>query len=311
MKSFSLLLGAALCLPLAAQVKLTQGSDRILIEVDGKPFTDFIIGGGTTKPYLYPLRAPSGTVVTRHYPMQMVEGESRDHIHQRSAWFSHGNVNGFDFWANDPSQASPKKGRIVIRKVTQLKSGKKQGIIGTTFDWNDANGNRLLTEDRTMTIYSGPTARVIDFDIHLTAAGKVTFGDTKEGTFAIRLATPLEEGKHSGTMTNAEGAQKEKNVWGKKSNWVDYSGEINGEKVGLTILDHPANPRHPTWWHSRAYGLFAANPFGQHDFEKSGDGALTIDPGQTIRFRYRLVIHPGDLASAGIPEQYKKFSALK
>jgi hypothetical protein len=311
MKSLSLLLGLALSLPIAAQVKLTQGSDRILIEVDGKPFTDFFIGGSATKPYLYPLRAASGTIVTRHYPMQMVEGEPRDHIHQRSSWFSHGDVNGFDFWANDPSQQGPKKGKILVRKVSELKSGKKQGVIRALFDWNDAAGNKLLTEDRTMVIYSNPTERIVDFDIRLTAVGKVTFGDTKEGTFALRLAPELQENKGTGTMTNAQGAQKEKNVWGKKSEWVDYAGEIKGEKVGLAIFDHPTNPRHPTWWHSRGYGLFAANPFGQHDFEKSGNGALTLEAGQTVRFRYRLIIHAGDTAQAGLAAKYKKFASMK
>ncbi len=199
----------------------------------------------------------------------------------------------------------------MVRKVADLKSGKKKGLVRAIFDWNDAAGNKLLTEDRTMVIYADPAERVIDFDIRLTANGKVVFGDTKEGTFAIRLAPQLEEAKHSGTMTNAQGAQKEKNVWGKKSEWVDYSGEINGEKVGLTIFDHPGNPRHPTWWHSRGYGLFAANPFGQHDFEKSGDGSLTVEAGQTIRFRYRLIIHAGDGAGAKLAEKYKKFAAMK
>ena len=31
----------------------------------------------------------------------------------------------------------------------------------------------------------------------------------------------------------------------------------------IAILDHPANPGFPTYWHARGYGLFAANPLGQ------------------------------------------------
>ena len=152
----------------------------------------------------------------------------------------------------------------------------------------------------------------MDFDVTLTAAEKVTFNDTKEGTFAIRLATELEE-KHSGKMRNAEGAIGEKNVWGKRSPWVDYAGTVGGEQLGVAIFDHPTNPRHPTYWHSRSYGLFAANIFGVRDFEsdKSKDGKLELEAGKSLRFRYRVVIHPGDSDSAGLAAQFKKFSAMK
>ncbi len=75
-------------------------------------------------------------------------------------------------------------------------------------------------------------------------------------------------------------------------------------------MDHPGNPRHPTYWHSRAYGLFAANPFGVADFErdKSKNGNMTLESGQSLRFRYRLVIHPGDVKSANVAALYKEYA---
>ena len=84
-------------------------------------------------------------------------------------------------------------------------------------------------------------------------------------------------------------------MWGKRSAWVDYSGRLDGEKVGIVMMDHPGNPRHPTYWHSRAYGLHSINPFGVHDFlnDKTQDGSLTLQPGEHVRFRYRVVVHPG------------------
>jgi hypothetical protein len=299
-------------LPLAAQVKVTQAKDRISVSIDGQPFTDFFIGPEANKPYLHPLRSASGKIVTRMYPMENAPGESHDHPHHRGLWFSHGDVNGLDFWGNEPSQDKGKAGRILLNKVVSVKSGKDQGSLEAIFRWVDPQGKTLLTEDRTMTFYSDPKLRQIDVDIRLDPKEKVTFGDTKEGTFAIRLATGLEE-KHSGTMTDAEGRQKEKNVWGKRSPWVDYAGELNGEKLGIAIFDHPQNPRHPTYWHSRAYGLFAANIFGLHDFynDKSKDGSMTIEPGQPLRFRYRVLIHPGDTQSAGIAAQYQRYSGEK
>src|SRR6185436_4140537 len=111
----------------------------------------------------------------------------------------------------------------------------------------------------------------------------------------------------------AEGKTGEKEVWGKASPWVDYAGTMDGEAIGIAIMDHPTNPRHPTYWHSRAYGLFAANIFGLHDFynDKSKDGSLELKKGGTLRFRYRVMIHSGDAAAAKIADQYQKFASMK
>ena len=87
----------ALTLPLCAQVKIAQqGKDKISVEIDGKPFTDFYIGPDTAKPYLYPLRTADGKIVTRGYPMVTdIPGEAHDHPHHRGLWFTHGDVNGY------------------------------------------------------------------------------------------------------------------------------------------------------------------------------------------------------------------------
>ena len=114
----TVLLAIALTLPLCAQVKITpQGKDKISVEIDGKPFTDFYIGADTAKPYLHPLRTADGKMVTRGFPMVPdVPGEAHDHPHHRGLWFTHGDVNGYDFWANEESQkgAGKGKGRVVL-----------------------------------------------------------------------------------------------------------------------------------------------------------------------------------------------------
>jgi hypothetical protein len=314
---FCIALIGLLALSAAAQVKVTQRTDRIVIDVDGKPFSEFFIGADVMKPYLHPLRSASGKIVTRHYPMESVEGESKDHPHHRGLWFTHGDVNGYDFWANEPSQKGATKngkGKIVTKKVVDVKSGKKSGSIKALFEWQTMEGKALLAETREMIFYSDPKLRTVDFDIRLAAVEKVTFGDTKEGVFAIRLASPLEEKRDGsgGKMVNAEGKVGEKLVWGKASPWVDYSGQLEGETLGVAILDHPSSPRYPTYWHARAYGLFASNIWGLHDFvEKTKDGSQTLEPGQSLRFRLRVVIHPGDTAAAGIAGLHKKFAAMK
>jgi len=295
--------------PLGAQVKFAQQADRIQVEIGGKPYTTFFLAQGGNKPYLYPLSTAVGIVVTRHFPMESFPGETNDHPHQRGLFFSHGDINGYNFWATEPGSNTPKMGRMVLKKVLDAKSGEKSGTIRAVFEGQNSEGRAIMTETRSITFYQDPRLRTIDYEIRIDAIQKLTFNDTKEGTFGIRLATSMTEDK-GGRMANAEGQETEKNVWGKRSPWVDYFGPVDGQTVGVAIFDDPANPRHPTYWHSRAYGLFAANPFGVRDFtgDKSKDGSLTVDPGGSLRFRYRVVIHAGDVRGAHIADLYREYA---
>lgn len=258
------------------------------VAVDGKPFAE--VRFDATKPYVYPIRTASGKVITRRYPMETVAGETTDHPHHRGLWFSHGDVNGWDFWANEPSQKGVGKGRGEIR-ATQAEFHPPDTV---TFEaeWRSPDGV-LLRERRRMKFSGGAGTRTIEVDVQLTARQRVVFGDTKEGVFAIRLRDELTE-KRGARIENAEGLSGMKNVWGKASPWVEYSGMLEGEAVAIRITDHPENPRYPTRWHARDYGLFAANIFGLHDFlnDKTKDGSLTLAPGESVRFRYTVSIGP-------------------
>jgi len=306
-----------LVFPLCAQVRMIQGKDKISVEVNGKPFTEFFYGTDAPKPYLHPLRSASGIIVTRSFPMAKVEGETTDHPHHRGLWFTHGDVNGVDFWMNEPPGERDNLGRVVVNKIL----GAEHGTISALFDWIGAGQNKMLTESRTMTFYADPRLRTIDFDITLTAVEKVKFGDTKEGSFAIRVASGLEApGKNlpaspprTGKMIDSEGRESEANVWGKRAPWVEVYGEVEDQKVGVAIMDPPANLHYPTFWHCRAYGLCAANPFGAHDFmnDKAQDASVALQPGEKVRLRYRVVIHEGDPKAAGIADLYRPFAAMK
>ena len=317
----ALLLGLLACTPAmhAETVAVERDGDKIAVEIGGQPFTNFYFGADAPKPYLHPLRAPDGTVVTRSYPMDEVAGEQTDHPHHRGVWFSHGEVNGFDFWANEVSQRERgRKGTIALNKIEAVESGANRGLIRASFNWLDTSGKALLAESRSMTFERIGQDNVVSFDITLTAlVDSVHFGDTKEGTFAVRMATELEE-QHlrakgiarTGKITNADGKSTEANTWGKRSPWVDYAGTLQGKPMGVAIFDHPSNPKFPTYWHVRGYGLFAANIFGEHDFhaDESRDGSITLANGKTLRFRYRVVVHPGRTADANIESKYKAWS---
>ncbi len=315
MKPASLLLLAAalVSLPAFSQVKITNGPEKISVEINGKPFTDFYVAGPeVTKPYLWPLRAATGTYVTRMWPMEKVEEEASiakpDHQHQRGLWFAHDTVNKLDFWNNEASYKTPNRGKIVLSGPAEVKSGKDSGTIKANFDWTDLEGHKVLTETRVMTFYADKDDRRFDLDITLTPVEQVVFGDGKDGVLGIRMRPVLQEDKGSGHITNADGLEGEKQLWGKPSNWCDYSGDINGEKVGIAILDNPENPRHPVRWHARGYGLFAANPFGVWQFDKTQPKSdMTVEAGQKLRFRYRIIIHAGDAKQADVAKMWEKY----
>jgi hypothetical protein len=313
----TLCLAVLAALPAAGQVQISSGPEKIAVQIDGKPFTTFYVAGpDVMKPYLHPLRAASGTYVTRMWPMEVVAEEAKatkDHPHQRGLWFAHSSVNGLDFWNNEASYTTPNRGKIVLKEPVAIRGGMSSGTVIAAFEWTDLKGQALLGENRVMTFRNDPQLRIIDFDITLTAIQRVEFGDEKDGVFGLRIRPVLQEDTGTGHIVNAQGLETEKALWGKPSEWCDYSGIIDGEKLGIAILDGPGNPHSPVRWHARAYGLFAANPFGLSAFtnDKSQSGATTLEPGKALRFRYRVIIHPGDAKTADVAGLWKRYAGGK
>jgi hypothetical protein len=305
------ILGATLASACFAQVRLTRETDVIHIEVAGKPFADYHYGTDVARPFIAPVRAASGTMVTRQFPMVEGLGETTDHRHHRGLWFGYIDVNGVNFWENELSYKNPKAGKIVSKSIDEVKGG-KTGALRATSEWIDPSGKTLLVENQTMLFRGDNTLREIDVDITLTAKEKAVFGDDKDGAFGIRLADPLIEKKPgTGTMISSAGTKTMKEVWGKQADWIDYSGEIKGEKVGVAIFDHPASFRHPTRWHARDYGLFAVNPFGSQTFDKANPKSeVVLNPGEKLHFRYLVVIHP-EMSAEKIGAMYKSWAAKK
>jgi hypothetical protein len=302
----------ALALPLvfapaanaAAAVLVKEANGKLQIEIGGKPFSDYYYQN-VSRPYLYPILGPGGAPMTRNYPMKDVPDEERDHPHHRSLWYAHGAINGHDFWSEGKNA-----GKTIHEKFLEIKSG-DVGVIKSLNKLVANDGTLICTDERTIRIHKD--GRTLDYDITVHASnGKLTFGDTKEGTMAIRLAeTMRQKGKVGrGHIINSEGV-RDGDTWGKRAKWCDYYGPVDGKTVGVAIFDHPQNPRHPTWWHVRDYGLFAANPFGIHDFEKSPDknkGNLEVAAGQSVTFRYRFYLHEGDEKEGKIAEQYEQYA---
>jgi methane monooxygenase PmoA-like len=301
----------------AEAVEFVPHDTSVDVLIGGRPFTTYYFDPAIAKPFLHPLRSAAGTIVTRSFPIvQDIAGEDRDEPHQRPMYFAHGDINGFDFWgeaafprwSNHPNSTF---GRTVVRSVDEATGGVDSGILRATFDLVAPKG--VLGREIQQYRFGGDEhRRVIDCQFSILATEvALVLGDTKEGTFAIRVVKALDS--PPGHMLNADGATGENGIWGKQSRWVDYYGRVNGEDVGVAILDHPQNLRAPSYWHARAYGLLAANPFGVTFFthDRRRRGAYTIPAGSSLTLRYRVMIHHGNPVQGGVQDEYLRFAEEK
>src|SRR6266481_3412385 len=273
-------------------VAVNEKDRRVDVSVDGQPFTSYIYPTTLKKPVLYPLRTAKGTLVTRGYPLEPRPGDRVDHPHHAGMWFNYGNASGFDFWNNSEAikaEDAPKMGNIRHRAITLAKSGTEQGELEIDADWITGKRQAILKEHTRFVFRGGRDFRSIDRITTLKAVGeKVVFNDDKEGVLGMRVARNLEAPSDkpevftdakgnpttvakldntgvNGSYLTSEG-KKGDAAWGTRGRWCNLSGQLGDEPVTITILDHPANPGFPTYWHARGYGLFAANPLGQKIF---------------------------------------------
>jgi hypothetical protein len=298
-----------------------HGTDPIEIVYGGRLVTKYHAGYEEGKPYFYPIMGPSGENMTRHWPMnETFKDEETDHPGHRGMWYGIADVNGYNFW--HPVGEGAAKGKVdgVIRHKG-MNGVMVQGptiTIRTKSDWLDAADpvKRICSDEREFTFfYREDGSLVLDLTLKLIAdAGDVTIGEEEEAAWAIRMIPTLRlAGKVAkGSIVNSEGL-KNGEVWGKRAAWVDYYGpDRAGNPVGIAMLDHPTNFRHPTWWHARDYGLLTANPFGEGKFEKAaaeGAGGHVIPNGEALIFRYRTIFHEGDAEAAGIAKAFEAFAS--
>jgi len=319
------LLGASL--RAADNVKLTKLADRVRVEIGGALFTEYIHGDGASRAYCYPILAPDGTGLTRDFPMKKDTGDDTDHPWHRSFWFAHSMTGGIDFWnegSGDVGRSPKDKGHTVVDGAIEATSG-AVGVIKTRDKFLAPDGKLICTDERTVKFHADAGGRYIDFEITLHALPDqpLLMGDNKDGTMATRVAQWMTmphkvkgvEVGGKGHIVTATGF-RDGEAWGKRANWCDYNAVKDGKTYGIAIFDHPQNLRHPTWWMARDYGLFGANPFGWHDYEKEfakepHKGDYTIPAGGSLTLRYRFYYHLGDEKSAQLEARYADYAAGK
>jgi len=316
------------------EVKADEAKQRVDVTVDGKPFTAYVWPNSLMNPVLFPLVAADGVTVTRGYPLAPRDGERVDHPHHAGVWFNYGNANGFDFWNNSTAikpEQQPKMGTIHHEKIVSTKSGATGEIVADSL-WETGAGQKLFNQ-RTRYVFSqkGDT-RVIDVTVTMTALDKVVFHDDKEGLLGIRVAHFLESATEkgglfadaSGRPTKVEGnsagatgvyltseGKEGDSVWSTRGKWCKLTGHTtDGHTETIAILDRNSNPNYPTFWHARGYGLFAANPLGQHIFnDKMPQLDYTVDKGKAITFHYQILVASHDVSAAEMNKASQAFDS--
>jgi len=322
-KILCLLLPAFYCFGAQAQQPVRVAKDAKARKIDvfmGKQlFTSFLYPDTLEKPVLYPLRAADGTVVTRGFPVAPQPGDPTDHPHHLGLWFNFENVNGLDFWNNSYAIPAEKKsgyGWIRTDKILETTNG-PTGTLAYHANWTNQQKDVLL-EETTRFEFSGTThQRVIDRYTTLTANTTVTFTDAKDGMLGLRLAHALQipETKDQkftddkGNVTIVKGStdkvatgnyltsagKRGNDAWSTRGEWCMAYGKMGNDSISVAIIDHPANPNYPTFWHARGYGLFAANPLGEKIFTEGKSAKnLQLKKGESVSFRYRVLINEGD-----------------
>ena len=283
-------------------------SSTIAFTLRNKLVTAYHYGSQWVRPFWHPLAGPSDREMTRSWPINPdAENESTDQPHQKSLWVGYGECGKVDNWTE-------LEGHGYQRHIafSHLSSGPVFGRMTARTAWCTAEERVQFEDVRDMRVYAiRGTDRLVDVSVTLRMNRKdVTFRDTKEGgLLSVRMATPL-EGRHGGKIENAYGATGQAEAWGQRAPWCDYSGEIDGVRAGIAVMDHPNNPRYPTHWHVRDYGLMAANCFGWRFFQpdRRERGDMRFKKGAVKTWRYRLWIHRGDARRGRVRDKFCDFA---
>lgn len=290
--SADILLPQAKPVPRAQAVPLPR--HEVSLQREGVEVARFYFDPAGFRPFVFPIMGPSGRSLTRmghpHDPIT--------HSHHNSVWVSHHDVNSVSFWDDRG------KGRIVHQRIERLEDSEDEAAVVTSGEWRNDQQAVLLKERRRTAMRLLPQNEwwlLLDLELAAASTNDVTLGKTPFGLVGVRMAKTIGVHDGGGTIRNSEGAVNEKGVLWKAAKWVDYSGAITPTaREGITLMDHPSNPNHPTVFHVRDDGWMGAS--------LSYKGPVVIKAGQPLRLRYGLYVHGGVPEISVLEKQWQAFA---
>jgi hypothetical protein len=282
-----------LTLQSTAQPKVTaeKTGDKIEFRVDGNLFTAYVLSEFEKYPFFFPVNGPSNASVTSM--------RNANYPHHSSLFFGCDRVNGGNYW-----QEGLERGQIISLRADILASGADKAVVENECIWKRPGADAPIKDKRTITVSAPSTTSFqIDFAIQLEMLQDVQIERTNHSLFSGRMDPDLAV-INKGTLVNAEGDSGEKETFGKRSAWMDYSGKRMGKTEGMAILQHPTNTWFPAPWFTRDYGFFSPTPMYWPEEEEG----TSLKKGEIIHLRYRVIVHEGDSREARIAEEFENFS---
>jgi hypothetical protein len=269
---------------------------QLAFGINGRERLRWHAGHDAPRPFFFPLLGPSGLPLTR-----MGHPGAPNHDHHRSIWFAHHKVLGIDFWS-DNSEA-----RIRQEQWLAYEDGDDNARMGVRLRWYDGHDPEALIEQELITSIAPASGDGVFVEIQTSLrsiAESLELGQTNFGLLAVRVAKSISAVFGDGVLTGADGRQTEKNLFGKPSPWIDYSGSVDtGIVEGITYFDHPENNSFPSKWHVRDDGWMGASV--------CRDGPLMLGREEPATWRYLLHAHGGHVDLAFASEIAERFQARK
>ncbi len=278
----------------AAQIRVsaTKLNSKIDVNIGQNLFTSYIFSQDEKYPFFFPVNGPSNGSVT-----SMRNG---NYPHHSSLFFACDFVNGGNYW-----QDVLDRGQIISFRADILPSDSTKVIIENECIWRRPNAISPIKDLRKITI-TAPSKELyqIDFDITMEMLTDVTIKKTNHSLFSGRIDADLAV-TNGGTMINSNGEKGEKGTFGKKSPWIDFYGKRGDKIEGMAIMQHPSNDWYPSPWFTRDYGFFSPTPM----YWPENDKETILKKGQTIKLKYRVLVHAGDVTTAKIAEQFELYKS--
>lgn len=276
----------------ADELKLAwaRTDDSLALTNHGKVVWQFNHGEQHRKPCFHPLATLDGTVLTDFRPS--------DHLWHRAAWFSLKEIDGLNYWEEDREGVSA--GRNETIEVEIQTQGDFSAEIRLRQSYHPPGEPELLGEERLIHV-SAPHedgAYTLDWQHLFTARKSVTVGASAGyAGLSLRLSKQL----LNWSFLDSQGQSEAQNIHGTGARWLTYKGPLAGGSAGLTVFDHPTNPRHPTKWF-----IVKDMPYFSPAFVFDGPIALAKD--QQLALYYRMKVHGSAPEAKALETDYRAFS---
>jgi hypothetical protein len=249
----------------------------------------FNYGANLSVPYFHPVSTDAGRVLTWDRPP--------DHAWHHGLWFCWKYINGVNYWEHDRQTGKP-AGHTAWSDTHVKVHDDHSASVSMTLDYHPADEDEVVLSERRRIEITAPNSRGeynIDWTAEFTAAQREVKLDRTPpkaqswGGYAglsVRFAKELSDRQATSNTGPVEFGSGQRHR--SRATSMDYSGVIDGNPVGMALLDHPNNPRHPTPWY-----VIRAPVMGYINAALLNDQPMTLQPGELLVLRYRLIVHSG------------------